>query len=326
MVGLVRAIALDARARFILEGKVIGDRAYPETVEMEVPTVINVSFDDARQSRAIYVKVDTDPKVILEKLNFRSLPKGIVSISGGAEKFPPEAIERVAMLLAEVVVPIVYEHELLVVDGGTEAGIMKITGEAFAAQSPGRHVIGGTGTEPESVSLDLRTLPLLGVAPAARVCLPGNEFAAPGDSKLEPNHLCFVLVRERDWGGEVECMFSFLDHLANCEQIPVVNIVANGGRITIKEVYHAVEKGWPVIVLEGSNRAAQLIVAALDGASERELAGLFDKYQVTVPLQEVPELVHWLGAIAKYENITRFELLSRPPQELASLILSGLGI
>jgi hypothetical protein len=293
---------------------------------MQVPAMIDVQFDDIHQSRAVYAKVDTDPQTILELLNLHPLPKGIVSISGGADRFPPEAKERAAMLLDEVIVPVVYEYELLVVDGGTKAGIMEITGLAFDAQSPRCTIIGDMKRESQSVKLDFHTLPLLGFSPEVRVDYPGAEPSPRRDSELDPNHLYFVLVLERDWGGEVECMFSFLDYLAMYEQIPVINIVANGGRITIKEVYHAAEKGWPVIVLEGSQRAAQLIVAALDGASEKELAGLFDECQVAIPLHEVTEAVHWLSTIAKHEKITRFELLSQPPEELAMLILSGLEI
>jgi hypothetical protein len=293
---------------------------------MQTPVMAQVQFDIGCQSRVVYVKEDTDPQVILELLDLNPLPKGIVSISGGADKFPSEAEERAAMLLEEVIVPIVYQYELLVVDGGTEAGIMEITGKKIEARSPGRITIGDTERGSQNVKLDFRTLPLLGFAPEARVDYPGAEPSLRRDSNLDPNHLYFVLVCETDWGGEVECMFSFLDYLATRRQIPVINIVANGGRITIKEVYHAVEKGWPVIVLEGSSRAAQLIVAALNGVPEREMPDLFDRYQVEISLDEVPEVVHWLSVIAEYEQVIRFDLFSRLPDELAMLILSRLGL
>ena len=69
-------------------------------------------------------------------------------------------------------------------------------------------------------------------------------------------------------------MFAFLDYLAIQRSVPVVNVVANGGRITIKEAFHAVENGWQVVVWEGSHRAAEVIIAAIDGASGERLVDL----------------------------------------------------
>jgi hypothetical protein len=285
-----------------------------------------LTFDATRQSRVVHVTMNTSPEEILDGLNLFPLPRGIISISGGAKEFPPPAIERTMALVGRVIVPITYKHNLLIVDGGTEAGVMKITGEAFRSEYPPPRVMGGASTAPdEDVGQD--GLPLLGVVPRPRVNYPGIDHPSTREYGLDPNHFYFVLVSDaQDWGEEVDCMFAFLDYLAIRRQIPVVNIVANGGRITIKEAFHAVENGWPVVVWEGSHRAAEVIIAALDGASRQSLIDLLSKCEVRVHKSEIQETLHWLGVIGGYERIDRFDFMSGSFQDLRESILAGLGL
>jgi hypothetical protein len=283
-------------------------------------------FDTKRQSWAVYVTTDTSPEEILDGLNICSLPRGIISISGGAKEFPPAAIERTMDLIGRVIVPITYNHNLLIVDGGTEAGVMKTTGKAFRSEYPLPRIIGEASIAPDR-DADQNGLPLLGIAPGSRVYYPGIDHPSTKECSLDPNHFYFVLVSDaQDWGEEVDCMFAFLDYLAIRKQIPIVNIVANGGRITIKEAFHAVENGWQVIVWEGSHRAAEVIIAALNGASRQSLVNLLDMCGVGVQKSEIQETLHWLGVIADYEKLDRFDFMSGSFQYLRESILSGLGL
>lgn len=292
---------------------------------MAKPVRKRLTFDTVRQSQAVYVTVDTSPQVILDSLGLYPLPSGIISISGGAKEFPPAAVKRTKALMEQVIVPIVYERNLLIVDGGTEAGVMKITGEVFQAKYPVHTIIGKrNSTTPKSI--ERHNLPLLGIVPEPRVRYPGIECLSERDCGLDPNHFYFVLVRDaKDWGEEVDCMFSFLDYLAVCKQVPIVIIIANGGRITIKEAFHAVERDWPVVVFEGSHRATETIVAALNGASREDLFDMFDMCEIKVYEHEIEETLDWLNSIAQYERITRFDFISGSPEELREAILSGLG-
>jgi hypothetical protein len=291
-------------------------------------STLRLRFDTVRQAQAIFVTLDTSPQEILEALGFSTLPNGVISISGGAKQYPRKVEEDTVSLVEEVIVPLVYEHGLLVIDGGTEAGIMKITGEVLRRARYRYPIIIGDGEETiREQPPDFQDPRLLGFVPEPKVTYPGVERPLENHACLDPNHVYFVMVRDaRDWGEEVECMFSFVEYLATQKQIPVINIVANGGRITIQEVYHAVRQGQPVVVLEGSERAAEVIIAALDGVAEREIIDLLKELGITNQEHKVSETIHWLSEIAEYNKITRFDFLSNPPEELRNIILTELRL
>ena len=79
-------------------------------------------------------------------------------------KSPSQRCDR---CLRDVLVPLAAEHHLTVVDGGTDAGIMKMMGEA---RSAARH-----------------SFPLIGVAPSGLVSLPGTPSAHPrwSDARIQ---------------------------------------------------------------------------------------------------------------------------------------------
>jgi hypothetical protein len=88
--------------------------------------------------------------------------------------------------------------------------------------------------------------------------------------KLEPNHPYFVFVRDvQDWGGEVDNMFALVNFLSR--NMPSVALVVNGGLTTLSETVRNARYGREIIVLEGSQRAAKAIIAAINGKTEKEL-------------------------------------------------------
>lgn len=341
-------------------------------------------LDPSHQAHAIFIKKGTEAGDILSALPFNSLPKGIISISGGARKFTSNAnIVKPIQLLVREIVSLAYQHDLLIVDGGTSEGIAKIIGEGFweykgkiinyqdpiiigepGNESPGQETDQedtllnkilfrphednpaiesinpqddppiGLFSEPAPSHPGIKRSPM-GFVPQQKVKYPGIE--RPDDYPwLDPNHLYFVLIEDaEDWGDEVESMFEFLKYLGTDKQLPVINIVANGGRITIKEVFKAVEQGREVIVLETSEpviRAAHVIISALEASAEsnpvtfqQKMINSFRDYEVEVQKDEEEETIRWLARIAKHDKITRFNL-SRPPNEFRECILSKLGL
>src|SRR5262249_57559801 len=76
------------------------------------------------------------------------------------------------------------ESGALIMDGGTQSGVMAMMGEAFAR--------------------DGRRSQLLGIAPEGKIAhleISGASAVSDGTS-LEPNHSHFVLVESNEWGGE----------------------------------------------------------------------------------------------------------------------------
>jgi hypothetical protein len=133
----------------------------------------------------------------------------------------------------------------LIIDGGTQSGVMAIMGEAVA-QHPG-------------------TCQLLGIAPKGKIAHPeivGGSAVSDG-APLEPHHSHFVLVESAEWGGETRTMLE----LARALNAPIVAILVNGGAIAADEALRSVRNGWPLLVFEGSGRFADELSAAMRNAT-----------------------------------------------------------
>jgi hypothetical protein len=151
-------------------------------------------------------------------------------------------------LFAEGVAPVAAELGALIIDGGTQSGVMAMMGEAVA-RSPG-------------------TCQLLGIAPEGKIAHPkiSGASAASNSTPLEPNHSHFVLVKSNEWGGETGKMLE----LARASNAPIVAILVNGGAIAADEALQSVRNGWQLLVIEGSGRFADEVSAAVrDGQSAK---------------------------------------------------------
>jgi hypothetical protein len=207
---------------------------------------------------------------------------------------------------------------LLIVDGGTDAGVMQITGKVLRK-------VKYSNTPIWDRSSNFEELPLMGFMPESRVEYPGARPSPQREASVDPNHTYLVMVGEaQDWGDETETIFTVLDYLA-VEHLPIIHIISNGGRITIKEAYYAVRQGYHIIVLEGSVRATEVIAAALYGASKVDLVTLLKHHKIATQVHEVEETLSWLKTIADYNKITRFNFLSGHPEHLKEIILSRLN-
>jgi hypothetical protein len=72
--------------------------------------------------------------------------------------------------------------------------------------------------------------------------------------RLPSHHSHFVLVPGENWGDESRWLSRVAQTLA--EDRPTVTILINGGEIALRDVQHSVDAHRPVLVLEGSGRAA----------------------------------------------------------------------
>ena len=281
-----------------------------------------IQFDRTRRAYCFFATESTKPQDIISVLHLAPLPKGIICISGGATQFPSNTIPRMTELIESSIAPLVYEHSLLVIDGGTEAGIMQITGKVLRKF---KHLNPIMQANFQMQHSDFEDLPLMGFVPEAKVKYPGALPSPKRDILLDPNHTYFVLVRGvQEWGKEVECMFTFLDYLAKDENLPAIHVIANGGRITIMEAYYSVQQGRDIIILEGSCRAPKVIVAAINGVSKTELVKLLRDNAIATQVHEVEETLFWLNKIAQYDKIACFNFWSDSHEELSAIILSKL--
>ena len=174
---------------------------------------------------------------LIESLGI-SPPKNLILLIGGADKLDEKLTSRLTQLFSRGIARAAADAEAVIIDGGTQAGVMQIMGQSIADRG--------------------RKSSLLGVAAAGKVTYPGGPSVASNDSApLDPNHSHFALVDGKEWGSETETLFE----LAAAFNVPVLAILVNGGAIAKDELLQSVRRNWPVIVIEGSGRLADDVAA-----------------------------------------------------------------
>jgi SLOG in TRPM, prokaryote len=202
-----------------------------------------ITFENGNRAVLLTASRDASAKRILDALEIASA-RAVILLFGGAAGLDDSRKTHLATLFSDGVIPVATELGALIIDGGTQSGVMRIIGDAVAAR-PGR-------------------VQLLGVAPKGKITNP--EIAGPSavsdGAPLEPNHSHFVLVESNEWGGETMKMLE----VARAVNAPSVAILVNGGAIAADEALQSVRNGWPLLVFQGSGRFAdQLSTAIRDG-------------------------------------------------------------
>jgi hypothetical protein len=203
-----------------------------------------ITFDNGNHAVVVTLGHDTDAQTILKSLEIAQ-PHGLIMVFGGAKGLDDSRKARLTELFTDAIAPAAAEMGALVIDGGTQSGVMAMMGEAFARD--------GRGSQ------------LLGIAPAGKVTYPGSPSDANmvDRAPLEPNHSHFVLVESDEWGGETSTMFE----LARALNVSVATMLINGGQIAESEGLRSVRNGWPLLVVEGSGRFADELGAAVRNAA-----------------------------------------------------------
>jgi hypothetical protein len=206
-----------------------------------------ITFGNGNRAVVVTAPGDASAKAILEALGITS-PRAVILLFGGAAGLDDSRKAHLETLFANGVTPVAVELRALIIDGGTQSGVMAMMGEAVA-RSPG-------------------TCQLLGIAPEGKIAHPeiSGASALSDGTPLEPNHSHFVLVETNEWGGETSKMLE----LARAFNAPIVAILVNGGAIAADEALQSVRNGWQLLVVEGSGRFADELSAAMrDGQSAK---------------------------------------------------------
>jgi TRPM family ion channel len=171
------------------------------------------------------------------------LDRPVIVLVGGAGTMSEQEFATGAQVLRDELVPIAEHRDAVVIDGGTDAGVMQLIGRARSASS-GR-------------------FPLIGVAAEGTVLVPGASRPSPDAVELEPNHTLFLLVPGTRWGDEVRWMMDVAAVVAGVHSS--VTVLLNGGEIAYTDVAASLGSGRPVVVLAGSGRTADAIAQARAG-------------------------------------------------------------
>lgn len=199
-----------------------------------------ITFPNGNRSIVVNAPANADAAVLVRKLGIKKAA-AVLLLIGGADELDPSLNAQLEQLLDDGLALAAADTEALIIDGGTKAGVMALMGKVVADRG--------------------RVTQLLGIAPAGKVTYPGGppEGSIAEGAALDPNHSHFILVDGTDWSSGTEMMFKVADELA--AEARVVAVLINGGCEAKEEVQRCVQRGWPIIVIQGSGRLADEMAA-----------------------------------------------------------------
>jgi len=157
-------------------------------------------------------------------------PKTAIVLVGGAggieptDKFPMKKAINIVATLAE-------ETQSIIVDGGTQAGIMMEIGEQRKNNN--------------------FTFPLIGVVFDSLIIKEDPK------SILDPNHTHFFLIPGSDWGDESGWIAKIATAVAGDEKS--ITVLVNGGNISRTDVEYGLLENRPAYIMRGTGRLADEI-------------------------------------------------------------------
>ena len=216
------------------------DEARLRNKDVSVPTqeplrIYPLPFENGHTARAI--KVDEVDEIVgaLEALGIAQHRPSLLVV-GGADGMNNEDTQRLRKFIEQVVVPTCEGLQVTVMTGGTNSGIMKLVGKARNRARA--------------------TFPLIGIAAIGTVQLPGNA-PSKNQAPLEPHHDAFVFVPGADWSNESPWLVRISAAISH--NTPALTLVANGGEITWHDILYSIVAGRPVLAIEGTGRATDVL-------------------------------------------------------------------
>ena len=204
-------------------------------------TTKTIVFENGNKANAVVPTGDFQTQDVAKALAVKD-HKVVIGIIGGADELDEAVKDRLTQLFGRGVARVAANLEAVIIDGGTQSGVMKMMGQGVADRG--------------------FKSALIGVAPVGLVKYPGSEGS--GTTPLDPNHSQFVLVEGNKWGDETSMLFKLLKWFSSNgkDKKPAVIVLAGGGEIAKQEVLQAVRQNLSVIVVEGSGGVADEISTA----------------------------------------------------------------
>jgi hypothetical protein len=189
----------------------------------------------------------------------------VVVLAGGAAGMEAGDRDPAARAISEAVVPAVVAAGAALLTGGTDAGVMRLAGEARRAADAHFPLVG-------VAPADLVALPDAGPSgagptgvssPSAGAGLAADAPASRPRAALQLDHTHLLAVPGARWGEETAWLFTAAEAIAGGR--PVVTVCVNGGAAARGEVVESVRRGHRALLAEGTGRAADEMAAALGG-------------------------------------------------------------
>lgn len=192
-------------------------------------TTRQLSLQGDHTAKAAHISDNNEIKKALEELQIPH-PRSVIVLVGGAggigwlDKFPMRKAIRIIASLAQ-------ETQSVVLDGGTQAGIMTEMGKQRKHKK--------------------FSFPLIGVV------FDSLLMKKEAQSILDPNHTHFFLIPGNDWGDESAWISKIATQIAGHKKS--ITILVNGGQISRTDVGYSVLEDRPTFVMRGTGRMADEI-------------------------------------------------------------------
>src|SRR5688572_15523849 len=191
--------------------------------------ISQIAFTRDNTAKAAYISDNTDINKAIEELRIPH-PETVIVLVGGAggigwlDKFPMRKAIGIVARLAE-------ETQSVVIDGGTQAGIMTEIGKQRKQNK--------------------FSFPLIGVV------FDSLLMKEEPDSILDPNHTHFFLIPGEDWGDESAWISKIATAIASDKKS--MTILVNGGNISRTDVQYSLLENRTAVVMRGTGRMANEI-------------------------------------------------------------------
>jgi hypothetical protein len=179
-------------------------------------------------------------------------PNVLLSITGGAQDF--NLNPNLEKIFTTGLIKAARDTSAWIITGGLDAGVMGYVGRAVRDQDSNVPTL---AIAPYQKVLDREKLEVHD----KEITYKLGKKATPNAAPLEPNHTHFILVDSGtpEWGTEIKFRSALEAHIIKKFKIPLVLVVVEGCPGTIATVKEGIENGFPVVIIEGSGRAADVI-------------------------------------------------------------------
>jgi hypothetical protein len=233
-----------------------------------------IPFEDGRAAFAVNVPRRFDPNSVGKLLGFDK-PQPTIYVTGGAGAMSPEDMAATRAIVEKGLARFAEEHGVIIIDGGTHAGIPVLLGDA---RQKNRY-----------------RFPLIGITPLELARYPGYDNDNPDAVPLNSAHSHFVLTSGDEFGDESDMITQLTSALSGAGEQPALGILINGGKIAREEVYARTTSdklSFPLIVLEGTGRFADILASAFYAGhtEEADLKAIINKGRLQmVAIDDGPE-------------------------------------
>ncbi|MFG6096454.1 hypothetical protein D0962_06450 [Leptolyngbyaceae cyanobacterium CCMR0082] len=227
--------------------------------------LVEHTFSNGQLAKILKVADDTGYEKALSLVGLAG-PRPTLLVIGGASNMTAESQAKLLQFFNDTLATLSERIGITVLDGGTDAGVIHMMGQA-------RHYVSGQFN-------------LIGVAPLNRVIFPvGTTPPPPPDDsnyppvELEPHHTHFFLVPGENWGSESRWLARFSSVLAG--HFPSMTLLINGGQVSLQDLRLNLELGRHVTIIAGSGRLADAVANTISGVMPSEdetIQNLVDNY------------------------------------------------